>query len=160
MIRFLKSVTTALNRVDHFLWGTGSWSLRPHEELLVTSAINHLDEKSASLCRAQLDKKFFIERSNPRINVIHHQVKRDDLRLDIARFGDSLFRVRFRIGQTTETANVTFYRGFLFSIETKRPGASYRDQNMEVLGVKTGMAHETMTTDIDGSEHDSGDGEL
>lgn len=153
MIGALLRLLTILNRLDHFIFGTGSWSLRPHEKIVVSAVTGTLPEQVRQKCEAQLNARHFVERSNARINVIRLGAPDEGLKIPDPEFEDALFKVRAKVGTKTETMNVTFYEGFLFSVETRRPGKSYVNQSISVLDVQKGKPKETLTRPIDRAEH-------
>lgn len=153
MLRMLLKLLEELNRLGHLVSGTGSWSLRPHEKIVVSAVIGTLPEHVRQKCEAQLNARHFVERSNARINVMRLSTPDEGLKISDPEFEDALFKVRAKVETKTETMNVTFYEGFLFSVETRRAGKSYLNQSISVLDVQKGKPKKTLTRAIDRAEH-------
>ncbi|MGR3503201.1 hypothetical protein [Pseudaestuariivita sp.] len=153
MLGNISKVFRYLNALGHYQAGAGSWSLRPHEEAFIEAVLQELSEDVANVVRRQLARKDFVERSNPRINVLSPFDLNDVEKIDSSEFDDALYNVRFRMDGKRQTAHVTFYERRLFSVETKLPGKSYIGKTISVEKVERGMARDTMTKEIDRSEH-------
>ncbi len=150
----MTGILTEINRYLHFLCGSGSWRLLPHEEAILDACIAHLPKEVAELARGQMSQKFFMERmTDGRINVIrpYGNMSADIIRL--SGFDDRLYKVRIKVDAKTMTAHVTFNKGRVFSIETKKPTKYFKGKRLQVLGVAEGRSSETYTHVIDRSEH-------
>jgi hypothetical protein len=119
------------------------------------AAIDFLPNEVASFCRNQIDSRFRIDRSNPRMNVIAVGQFPSALKIPLPSFEDALFRVRLTVNGRRETANVTFYKGFVFSVETKQYRKFYKDKEVEVTDVAEGKPKQSITRAIDRREHGS-----
>jgi hypothetical protein len=157
MVNIIGTLFERLNQLGLALGGEGGWSLRPHERQLIFAVIEHLDPIARERSFAQLNREIFVERSNQRISVIRpangNRSRDQTLRLEQAEFQDSLFKVRILVDGKKETANVTFYDGFIFSIETRQPGKSYRSKTIVVEDVEKGRTGESLARIIDRAEH-------
>jgi hypothetical protein len=145
-----------LNRLWDFLFfvfGEGSWSLRPYEIIVVKAALSSLSEEIRGKIEHQLKSSYFVERTNKHISVIRFYHPNDHLRLDGAEFQDALIRVSTRVDGIVVTTNVTLYKGLIFSVETKKPGKFFAEKKIEVLGVELGKTSQTITGAIDRLEH-------
>jgi hypothetical protein len=125
----------------------------PHEKKILSGVVETLDVEPKRLCQLQLAEDLYIERSHPRINIIRLYEESHLLRIIGGEFEDALFKVRLAVENMKEAANVTFYRGFIFSIETKRPRKFYKDKTVAVLGVEVGAPDNSFTRAIDRLEH-------
>jgi len=112
-----------------------------------------LDERARKLVGQQLAQRYFIERSNNRINRFSFYDPNDDLRVPDEAFSDLLIKVKFRVDGRRQTAHVTFYKGNLFSIEFKKPGKFYLGKNLEIGDVEIGKPSQSFTRAIDRLEH-------
>ncbi len=135
------------------LVGEGGWRLRPHEAQMIDATVAILDEAAANTVRAQLAQDHFIERTDPRINVLPFYDLRSVPALPGPAFGDALYKVRMSVGGKTETGRVTFYEGRIRSVETRQPGKAYLGAQVSVISVVPGKPSETLTRSIDRSEH-------
>jgi hypothetical protein len=68
-------------------------------------------------------------------------------------FLDLLLRVQVLVDGRKKFAHVTFYKGYLFSIELKQPGRSYAGKELVTLNVGRGNPKQTYTRAIDCLEH-------
>jgi hypothetical protein len=153
MLKCLGYLFSTINRLDHYLGGTGSWSLLRHEQFLADAVIASLNKDEQLTCKTQLEQKYFVDRSNPQINAIYFYTKPDNLKLAAEPFDDALFKVKLTVDGKRETANVTFYEGFIFSVETRHHRKSYEDTDLVVIDVKAGKPKQTYTRIIDQLEH-------
>lgn len=140
----------------HYLCCDGSWTLFEHEKALISAVLDYLDEPFASLVKSQLEKSYFIERMNGRICVFRFYagyIKDHQHRIKDAAFEDLLLKVSVNVDGKKETMHVTFYEGYLFSMEFKQPSGSYRNKSVQIQQVKLGKSKETYTIEIDREEH-------
>lgn len=138
----------------HFVSGEGSWSLHPHEQVVIDAAVNSLATDEQDLARKQLDQDFFVDRtSNGRINVLRFYDGDKRRRIEDPAFDDRLLCVRIAVVGARQTAHVTFYKGIIFSVEFKKPGKFYAGKRVKVVDVGLGSPHQTYTRGIDRLEH-------
>lgn len=105
-----------------YLSGEGSWRLREHEKIVLNAVIDKLSESHQQLVEKQLKEKFFIERiPDGRINVFRFYRPKSYLKIEDAEYDDLLFRVHIIVNGRKQISHVVFYRGYLFSIEMKKP---------------------------------------
>jgi hypothetical protein len=146
----------ALRRAWDFVYlisGSGSWRLRPHEQLVVDAAIEDLPADIRKTVRAQLEQAFFVERTSDRIYVLRFYETRDELRIADPAFERRLVKIQLEFDGRTQNAHVTFHRGYLFSIEFEKPAKFYRRKKITVCGVRPGEPGESYTKAIDRLEH-------
>src|SRR6185295_16835039 len=55
----VKALTRFLGDLPYFLTGEGSWSLRPHERVVIEAAIDTLPEHAQALLHSQLNGTMF-----------------------------------------------------------------------------------------------------
>lgn len=137
----------------YFVSCDGSWKLRPHESKVLESAIAYLTDDAKTLVAEQLRHKYFIERTNKRINIFRYYAPKDVPRILDPEFLDLLLRVQIVIDGRKEFAHVTFHDGYLFSIEFKKPGRSYAANELAIANVVRGKPSQTYTRAIDRLEH-------
>ena len=145
-----------VQRAYHLLFlvtGEGGWRLRPHERAMIEAVAAHLGGAADIAIRAQLAEDVFVERTNPRVNVLRFYALPEALRLDGEAFEDALFKVRIEADGTVETGRVTVYQGRVFSVETRRPGKAFRGAGAKVLSVTHGRPSDTLTGALDRLEH-------
>lgn len=68
MIAAIKSLMRFLWDLLYFLSGEGSWSLRPHERIVLEAVIDILPERSQVLLRSQLKETTFVQRTHKQIS--------------------------------------------------------------------------------------------
>jgi hypothetical protein len=137
----------------YFVSGDGSWKLRSHERAVLDAAIAHLTSDAKKIVAEQLRQRYFIERTNKRINLFRYYATRDVLRIPDPEFSDLLLRVQILVEAKKEFAHVIFYKGHLFSIEFKNLGRSYAHKELVVVDVVRGKTSQTYTRAIDRLEH-------
>ena len=148
------SALREINRYLHFLTGGGSWRLLPHEEAILDACLAALPQGAQEPARRQLKEKFFLERmTDGRINVVRPYGDADANIINSAGFDDRLYRVKIKVDGEAVTAHVTFNKGRVFSIETKKQTKFFKGKSLEVLGVIEGRSSDTFTRVIDRSEH-------
>jgi len=141
----------------HYISGEGSWALRPEEFTLLDAVIETLPIDVRKIAREQLRQQFFVERTSPgkRIRVIRFYSFPGELRITDPSFDDQLFNARIDVGGVRQTAHVTFYQGFIFSIEFKRAADIYKGKALIVLEVSQGDNSQSFARSIDRLEHSS-----
>lgn len=140
----------------HFVYlvtGEGSWSLRPYETAVIKAVLGSLEVDIRQKIEKQLRKSYFVERTNKHVNVIRFYDMEDHLRVFEHEVQDSLFKVSTRLEGKVYDANVTFYKGLIFSVETKKAGGFYVGKGFDVINVKKGSPSHTVTKAIDRLEH-------
>jgi hypothetical protein len=121
-------------------------------EVLV-AALAHLPDDVRALVERQLQQKYFVERTNKRINVLRYYAPAEALRIKSPDFSDLLLKVQLIVDGKKEFAHVTFYNGYLFSIEFKKAGRSYANRTLAVAAVTPGRPRDSYTRAIDRLEH-------
>lgn len=159
MLEKLRKAVTALGDLAYSVSGTGSRSTKPYEQELIDSVLGTLDAAASDKVRAQLQTPFFVDRTNKRIHTIWFDAQLDELRLEDAEFADCLFKVFMNVNGRRQTGRVTFYKGYIFSVETPKPEKFYRDVKVEVVKVERGKLSESLTGAIDRLEHGRSDDE-
>lgn len=150
----MKSLFIHLNRLLHFAFGTGSWSLLHHEQAILDACLAALPEENQAQARHQLARPFFLERmTGGRVNVIRPYEERQSERIEGSEFDDRLFKVKVDVGGERLTAHVTFLNGRVFSIETKKPTKFFKGKIVNTFEVSEGRPQDTYTRVIDRSEH-------
>jgi len=150
----MKKLAVMLNRVLHYLSGGGSWHLLAHEKKILDACLSFVPEDVQTHVRNQMASGFFLERmTDGRINVIRLHEKPKEVAIKDAEFEDALYKVRVEVDGEKLTVNVTFYKGFIFSIETKKPTKFFRGKDILIHNVAKGKSKETYTAVIDRSEH-------
>lgn len=150
----MKKLAVMLNRVLHYLSGGGSWRLLVHEKAILDACLSFVPEDVQTQVHDQMASGFFLERmTDGRINVIRLHEKPKEAAIKDPAFENSLYKVRIDVDGKKLTTNVTFYQGFIFSIETKKPTKFFRGKNIIIHDVAKGKSKETYTAVIDRSEH-------
>lgn len=138
----------------HFVCGDGTWSLRPHESQVVAAVIDSIAADKREVVRQQLSQRFFVERlPQGRINVLRYYENDPGLAIGDPQFADCLFKVGLEIDGTTQTAHVTFHRGWLFSVEFKKPGRFFAGKRILIRQVAAGSPRASYTRAIDRAAH-------
>ena len=105
----------------------------------------------------QLSQAFFVERIPAgRINIIRFYEPDKKLALSDPMFSDLLIKVRMLVAGVEQVAHVMFYKGYIFSIEFKKPGKWFVGKAIAINEVKPDSPNETYTTEIDRIEHGQG----
>jgi hypothetical protein len=154
----LESISRALTRVGdllRYLTGGGSWRLRSSERIVLEAAISALEPTLQSQVRTQLQHKYFVERTSvgKRIVVLRFYAANPELRIADPDFDDLLLKVRISVDGAKQSSHVTFYKGYIFSIEFKKPQAFYEGKQLHVLDVIRGRPNDSFTRAIDRREH-------
>jgi hypothetical protein len=142
----------------HFLSGGGSWALSLRERLVVTAAIRLFSPHIQETLYAQLRQRFFVERVNRHIPVLRYYARNEDLRVTDQSFSDLLVVVPLSVDDANEKAHVTFYEGFLFSLEFRHKPSFYAGRLLSVGEARLGRPRQTYTRAIDRLEHGRTDG--
>ncbi|WP_421700990.1 hypothetical protein [Aliiroseovarius sp.] len=155
-------ITLILSEANRFLMsvsGEGGRSLKPYEAQMVWAVLEVLPAETSQLVQAQLAGRFFVDRSNPRIHSLHFD--RRDARLAVADegFDDALFKLSMRVDGKRQTGRVTYYKGYLFSVETPKPEKTYRDAEIEILSVTRASPKASLAHIVDRLEHGRGEGQ-
>lgn len=144
-----------INDVLLFLFREGGRSLISIEKSVILSAAEWLGPKVLEKVKQQLEEKFFIERTNNRVSVFRFVNRHERCALELPDFADRLVKVRLDVDGKPEVAQVTFYKGFIFSVEFKGPHKQYGKRDVRVIEVFEGKPSDSYTIEIDRSEHDS-----
>jgi hypothetical protein len=161
-VELTMSLKSALRRVSHFVtfvFGEGGWNLHDHEQTVVDAAIGALSTEMGKLVRAQLEQAFFVERSSNRISVLRFYEPDDGPAILDAAFQDRLMKVQIEIDGRKQVSHVTFYQGYIFTVEFKKPRQFYLGKRITVCDVSQGKPRESYTRSIDRLEHGSRDDE-
>jgi len=154
------SVINALTRffwdLLYFLTGEGSWSLRPHERMVIEAATDFLPEHAQALLRSQLKETTFVQRSHkqicrPRFDTRSYRL--DRRAMEDLEFSEKLIEVQLDVEAAKEVAHVEFFRGRVDSIQFKRPAAYYAGKKIKVMGVRPGKPSLSHAAAIDRREH-------
>lgn len=150
------SLTSALRRLSHFItfvFGEGDWKLHLHEQAVVDAVLGQLPTATRTLVLAQLEQDFFVERSSNRISILRFY--EPDRRLILAEpgFEDRLVKVQMEIDGRKQNAHVTFYKGYIFAVEFKKPRRFYAGKHIAICGVSPGKPGDSFTRSIDRLEH-------
>ena len=127
--------------------------MRPYEKIIVDAVIGNFSENIQRLLRSQLKQKYFVERSNERINVFRFYGANNRLSIQDPNFDDMLINVQIDVDGKVQTAHVTFYKGYVFSIEFKKPGSFYVGKKINVRDIQTGNPDQAYTIGINRIEH-------
>jgi hypothetical protein len=139
-----------------FLSGEGSWSLRPHERMVIEAAIDFLPEHAQALLRSQLKETMFLQRTpkqicRPRFYLAPYL--RDRRAIEDAEYSEKLIKVQLDVEGAKEVAHVEFFRGRVDSIQFKRPPAYYAGKKLKVTGIRPGKVALSHAAAIDRLEH-------
>jgi hypothetical protein len=150
-------VINMLRKLLHFITyisGEGSWNMLSHEVIITKSVLNHFDENVCRLLEKQLSTDFFMERiPDGRINILRFYSFDDELRVSLQEFNNLMIKVGLLVDGKREVAQVSFYNGYIFSIELKHPRKFYTNKKIEIKDIETGLPEESYTNEIDKAEH-------
>lgn len=141
-----------------FLCREGSWTLKPHEQVTLSAALNALPEDIAVLALKQLEQRFFIERqSEGRIPCFRYYKLPEPLLLP-GRFGsgEHFIEVRLQTEARSLTAKCVLHGGAVFGLEFPKPARFFRNQRVEALTASCADTSLSYTEVIDRAEHGSG----
>jgi hypothetical protein len=150
------SLKSALRRVSHFItfaFGEGDWKLHLHEQAVVDAVLAQLPTAIRTLVLAQIEQAFFIERSSNRISILRFYEPGGRLALADPGFQDRLVKVQMEIDGRKQNAHVTFYKGYIFAVEFKKPRRFYAGKHIVICGVSQGKPGDSYTRSIDRLEH-------
>lgn len=154
LLMVLGLIFKRVNDLLHFLSGGGTWRPRPLERRVIDSVIGQMPATTADRVRSQLEQPFFVERSNKgRINIFRFYRVDERLKILEASFADKLFKVRLTVEGATDTAHVTFHKGYVFSVEFKNPSRFYAGKQVDIRSVAVGSSKQSYTREIDEAEH-------
>lgn len=140
----------------YFLTGEGSWSLRPHESVVLEAAIDSLPEPSRALFHSRLKGTMFVQRSHkqiswPRFYTAPYLSDPRTIRGD--ELSEYVVDVKFDVDGVSQVANVDFFKGRLDTIQFKRPASYYAGKTLRVTDVRPGKPHLTHGAALDRLEH-------
>ena len=137
-----------------YLSGEGSWKMLFYEVTITKFVLNYFDDNVSKFIEKQLATDFFMDRmSDGRINVFRFYNFDDHLRISFKEFNDLMLKVDLMVDGKREVAHVTFYKGYIFSIELKHPRKFYENKKIEIKDIETGLPEESYTNEIDQAEH-------
>lgn len=140
----------------YFLTGEGSWSLRPHERIVIEAAIDFLPEHAQALLRSQLKQTTFVQRSHKQICWPRFYLSpylQDRRAIEDADYSEKIIDVQVDVDGVKEVAHVEFFRGRVDTIQFKRPAAYYAGKKLRVIGTRTGKLTRSHAAAIDRREH-------
>lgn len=136
-----------------FVSGEGGWRLYPHEQAVVDAASGDLPTEFREQVSAQLEQPFFVERSSKQVSVLRFYKPDSRLAIADAAFNDRLVKVRIEIDGRKQEAHVTFYKGYIFSVEFKKPRKFYVGKQITICDMSQGKPDESYTRALDRLEH-------
>jgi len=146
-----------------FLWDLlfwifreGTWSLLPHEKIVIGAAIDFLPAHDQALLRSQLNGTTFVERAHKQISRPRFYAKpyrRDRRAIEDLEYSEKLIEVQLDVGGAKQVAHVMFFRGRVDSIQFKRPLSYYAGKKLKVMGVRPGKVALSHAAAIDRLEH-------
>ncbi|MEL6370286.1 MAG: hypothetical protein AAFR03_06170 [Pseudomonadota bacterium] len=144
----------SINRLLHYICGDGSWRLLGHEEAMVNACIESLPDSAAQSVKRQLKSGFFVERiPDGRVNRIFPRRKDRAMAIELPGFEDCLYKVRFETDGEKMTGHVTFYDGFIYSVEFKKPKKYFKNKAINILRVSKGRSKDSVAEILDRAEH-------
>ncbi len=120
---------------------------------MIEAVLDVLQPAISQTTRTQLQTRFFVDRVNERIHTLHFDRREDHLTITDAGFDDALFKVSMRVNGKRQTGRVTFYEGYIFSVETPKPEKLYRDADIEILKIERASPKASLTYVVDRLEH-------
>jgi hypothetical protein len=143
-----------LNRIDCYLWGQGDWKLRPLHQQVIDKLLAYLDHGQSDKIRSQLEQKYFMQFiPEGRINTFFFNNLPDTLLISHPGFQDGLFKIEVFVDGRKQHAQITFYKGRIFSVEFKKPHKFFTGKDIEIGSVTSGQPKNTFTAAIDRAEH-------
>ena len=155
-VSVVKSLSRFLLDLLYFLTGEGSWSLRPHEKMVIDAAINFLPEHAHALLRSQLEETTFVQRSHKQIcrpRFYTAPYLQDQRAIEDVEYSEKIIDVQVDVEGVNEVAQVEFFRGRVDSIQFKRPATYYAGKKMRVMGTRPGKLARSHAAAIDRREH-------
>lgn len=126
----------------------------PHEAVIAKSVLNSFEENVSKLVEKQLSTDFFMERiPDGRINVFRFYRFDENIRISLQEFSDLMIKISLLVDGKREVAQVSFYNGYIFSIELKHPRKFYVNKAIEIRDISTGLPEESYANEIDKAEH-------
>ena len=141
------------DKINRLLWGIPKREFMTHERTILDSVISHVEKEVALKIEKQLSSRFYIDRSNPRMNVISVGQFSSDISIDDINYEDLLFKVTFFVDDKNSSANVTFYKRFLFSVETRLTRKSLIGKVIQIKKVSLGSKNRSLSLSLDRLEH-------
>ena len=137
-----------------YLWREGDWRLRPLHQAVINRLLTCLDSSTSSKIRSQLEQKYFMQFiPEGRINTFFFKNLSDDLLISDPAFQDCLFKVEVFADGRKQRAQVTFYKGRIFSVEFKKPHKFFVGKDIKIGSVTLGKPKDTFTAVIDRAAH-------
>lgn len=137
-----------------FMTGEGSWRLRPIEALVLDAVKKNVEDSVLFLLEKQLSQKYFIQRMNSsRVNTIIFYNKDEAYKINDSQFEDLLFKVELIIDKKKQNAHITFFEGYISTIEFKKVKSFYDGKTIDIAGVRLGKLDMSHASAIDRVEH-------
>lgn len=152
----VKTLVQFLWDLLYFLTGEGSWSLRPHERIVIEAVVDTLPEPSQGLLRSQLKQTLFVQRSHKQICRLRFYTApylQDRRAVEGEEYSTKVIDVQIDVEGRSEVAQVEFFGGRVDSIQFKRPAAHYVGKSLRVTGTRLGKASRSHAAAIDRHEH-------
>lgn len=150
----LSSLLTRLSHLVKFLGREGSWALLPHEQSVLNAGLAYLDESPRELSQRQLEQSWFMDRmTNGHINVFRFYEPDTALIIAEPAFADKYIRVNGVVNGKRQKALLSYYKGYIYSIEFKKPTKFYVGKEFKVVSVEDADPKETYTRVIDRATH-------
>jgi hypothetical protein len=152
----VKTLTRFLGDLLYFLTGEGSWSLRPHERVVIEAVIDTLPEHAQALLHSQLNGTTFVQRSHKQISRPRFYTApylRDRRAIEGGEYSHEVIDVLVDVDGVNEVAQVEFFRERVDSIQFKRPAAYYVGKRLRVTGTRPGKPTRSHAAAIDRREH-------
>ena len=156
MIAVVKSLFGLVRDIEFYLFGEGTWSLRPHERIVIEAAIDILPERSQVLLRSQLKETTFVQRSHKQIcrpRFYTAPYLQDRRAVEDVEYSKKIIDVQLDVDGVNEVAQVEFFAGRVDSIQFKRPAAYYVGKRLRVTGTRLGKLARSHAAAIDRREH-------
>ena len=156
-MNFLKLISITWEKIadyERFLFGQGSWTLLPHEQIVLDAGLTLLSEQDKNSVSRQLEQQFFFDRmTEGRINVFRFYDANPSLKLSDPDFLDKSIRVNIKVDGRKLKSNVTFYKGYIWSVEFTKPKGFFQGKPVAILSVEEGKPGSSFTQVIDRYEH-------
>lgn len=152
----VKALTRFLGDLLYFLTGEGSWSLRPHERVVIEAVIDTLPEHAQALLHSQLNGTMFVQRSHKQISRPRFYTApylQDRRAIEGGEYSHKVIDVLVDVDGVNEVAQVEFFRGRVDSIQFKRPAAYYVGKRLRVTGTRPGKPTRSHAAAVDRREH-------
>jgi hypothetical protein len=143
-----------LNNLLCYLWGEGDWKLRDLHRQIIDKLMTQLEARVSDKIKSQLGHKYFIQFiPEGRINTFFFDKLPNDLLISDSGFQDCLFKVEVFADGRKQQAQVTFYKGRIFSMELKKPHKFFVGKDIKIGSVTLGKPKDTFTAVIDRAAH-------